>query len=443
MNKWFYICIITVCIASTIPAKNTSIRMKAIGWEELNGIVEDKESDILRNPANLNKLNKVQIGSSFENDLTRPVFSILLPKKIKSIIGVGIIAEGYKWDDFDTCHYKYKGDGYYNYEDYNYGDSYSGTFISCLSVSKNMDFGGSYTYGTSYSSHNINNEDLDINSDTSIYQWDRNEQGAGKNQGFIIGSIFKINSKNSIELVLNSLSSNGNWDSRWKHKYEDSYYTGDWKSERLINKAIDSSNNNTLNTMLVLKKVISPATTFSVIGCVEKETYKYQDVEETNIAFQEIYNEELFDSNVTTIDTTYNDSKNINVFIGIGEEIKPSSKAKIGVGAKWIYETYSSERISHTRRYETFDSTDFVDSSISVYNYDDTDWYILGVVGVEYKLIPQFALRGGIAFCPYPDIEGIITAGFGYKVFKNFNIDFYIVQGWSDCEWGIQASLKK
>ncbi|MDD2889130.1 MAG: hypothetical protein PHE49_00635 [bacterium] len=443
MNKWFYICIITVCIAGTIPAQNTSIRMKAIGWEELNGIVEDKESDILRNPANLNKLNKVQISSSFENYLTRPVFSILLPKKIKSIIGVGIIAEGYKWDNFDTCHYKYENGGYYNYEDYNYGDSYSGTFIGCLSVSKNIDFGGSYTYGTSYSSYNINNENLYINSDTSVYQWDRNWQVEGKNQGFIIGSIFKINSTNSIELVLNSISSNKNWNSRWKHKYEDSYYTGDWESEHLTNKDIDSSNTNTINTMLVLKKVISPTTTFSVIGCVKKETYKYQDAEETSVAFQEIYNEELFDSSITNRDTTYHNSNDVDVSIGIGEEIKPSPKATIGIGAKWIYETYSSERISHTHRYGIVDSTDFVDSSFSVYNYDDTYWYILGVVGAEYKLIPQFALRGGITFCPYPDIEGLITAGFGYKVFKNFNIDFYIVQGWSDCEWGIQASLKK
>jgi hypothetical protein len=440
MNKWFYFCIIVACTVGNIFAQNTSIRMEAIGWGELNGIVEDEESDILRNPANLNKLNKIQISSSFENDLMRPVFSIFLPKKIKSIIGVGVIAKGYKCNEFDTSYYKYEDGRYSNYEDYYYGDSYSGKLLGCISVSKNIDLGGSYLYGTSYNSNSHNG--------TSFYNYSLNTnkyeyQGMGRNRGFIIGSVFKFNSKNSMELVLNSISYNNDWNSIYKNKYENNYYTGDWKDEQEMDKDIDSSNSNTINTTLVLKRVLSPVTTFSVIGCIERETYKYQENEKTNIAFQEIYNEELLDSNITIMDTMYHNSKDMDVSIGIGEEIKPSPKATIGIGAKWVYETYSSEGFRYIYSYETFDSSNFVDSTISIYNYDDTDWYILGIVGLEYKPISQFALRGGIAFCPYPDIGGLITAGFGYEAFKNFNVDFYIVQGWSWCEWGIQASLKK
>jgi len=402
--------------ATICDADDISLRIKALG-SELAGIITDKETDILQNPARLVELDSIQLFSTFKPGASRigryrydhayvgDTLALvgLFPRTISPKIGIGFIVRGahrktsyerYYPEDLSYWYELQKYRGWSNYNEFS--SNYCPTIFNSIRLSQKASIGFSYSYSTSsYSrfwNRHYQHQYLDLFTLDTIEvrksSYKENTKDDTKAHIFRIGSMFGFGTKTNIEVIgeivasrrdspysmshIDSYSREREYyyaysDSSYKYRYDNynRYSQNSEQSTPLLNSKMYSFD-------LRLSQRVSQNTKLHLITSIDIGRGKLSGDSESDIlSIREEHSSFTYYSPETTYTHVYHDTLHLRVqdssvisgrkhflltSITIGAEIKLSENAMLGFALKGIWskdEVDRSEVVTQSLRIDT------------------------------------------------------------------------------------------
>lgn len=467
--------------ASPSKTDEISLRIRAVN-SHLAGIISDTITDMLWNPARLPSKSFVSFYVP-----NRIVTSLPGPLKTRW----GILLEG----SYRESENEYRETKPFYYWDYHYTDylssssscyssnTYRGVLLGSKQVNPNTSIGLRLDYSLrpyKSSSNRIYRHTRERNYDS--YEWldsrddtgERNSADTTSSYSLTIGTLSSI-WKSDLEIVLryrNQKEIGHFLDSRGDSRYEEYTRTSDStthtnihnsKFERLADE-YNHLNPQIWSLGLRLSRDITPASTFRTIatfykghGDAQRERknmgYYYRDsyysYSDPDTSYARGDTSESYREDESVLD---GDADILGGFLALGQEFTISPQLSGGIGI----------RISYERSKVNFEGSkdEVYDTSTSHSMVEEIDierrTYIYLPMGVEYRPIPEFAIRGGVNLCGSyrfseestngeynrlkytkgPDYD--LSFGIGYN-WRRFKFDIYTMDIAALWSWNIEV----